>query len=75
MVWKVLGAAGAMGVVALFASAAQAQTIELKVSHYVPPNHTVHKTLEAWAEELDKRSNGRLKLRIYPASPSARGRR
>ncbi len=46
----------------------RAQTIELKVSHYLPPNHTVQKTLEAWGEDLDKRSGGRLKLKIYPAS-------
>lgn len=68
MVRKVLGAAGIAAVLAFLAAAAQAQTLELKVSHYVPPNHTVHKALEAWAEELDKRSHGRLKLRIYPAA-------
>ncbi len=42
--------------------------LELKVSHYNPPSHTIHKVLEAWGEELDKRSGGRLKLRIYPAA-------
>lgn len=45
-----------------------AQTIELKVSHYLPPNHTVQKTLEAWGEDIDKRSGGLLKLKIYPAA-------
>ncbi len=55
--------------VALPATRLCAQTVatELKVSHYLPPNHTIHKALEAWGEDLDKRSGGRLKLRIYPA--------
>ena len=43
-------------------------TVELKVSHYLPPNHTVQKVLEDWAAECDARSGGRLKLRLYPAA-------
>ena len=34
----------------------------------MPPNHTFQKELLRWADELDKASSGRLKLRIYPAS-------
>ncbi|MGA2893350.1 MAG: TRAP transporter substrate-binding protein [Xanthobacteraceae bacterium] len=49
------------------ASPALAQTIELKVSHFLPANHTFQKAMVAWGEELDKASNGRLKLDIYPA--------
>jgi TRAP-type transport system periplasmic protein len=44
----------------------QAQTIELKLSHFVPPNHAFHKWVTAWAENLEKESNGRLKITIYP---------
>ena len=52
------------------ATRARAQTapIELKVSHYLPPNHTMQVWLDGWSQELDKRSNGQLKLRIYPAA-------
>lgn len=46
---------------------AQAKPIELKVSHYLPPNHTIQKMLVGWAEEVDTLSKGRLKMRIYPA--------
>ena len=54
---------------ALGATRARAQEVtELKVSHYLPPNHTFQKELVAWGEELEKGSGGRLKLRIYPAS-------
>ena len=47
---------------------ASAQTIELKASHFLPPNHTFQKALTAWGEELSAASNGRLKLTIYPAA-------
>ena len=59
----VLSAALALGV---GAAGAQAQTIELKLSHFVPPNHTFHKWATAWAEQLAKESGGRLKFTIYP---------
>jgi TRAP-type transport system periplasmic protein len=51
---------------ALGASAVQAQTFELKLSHFVPPNHTFHKWALAWTEDLSKQSGGRLKFQIYP---------
>lgn len=50
------------------ASLPRAQEIDLKVSHYLPPNHTVQKWLEQWAQTLDARSGGRIKLKIYPAN-------
>lgn len=53
---------------ALYASAASAQTVELKVSHYLPPNHTFQKELVRWGEDLSAQTNGRLKLNIFPAS-------
>lgn len=47
---------------------AAAQTVELKVSHYLPPNHTFQKELLRWGEDLAAQSGGRLKLNIFPAS-------
>lgn len=44
-----------------------AQTTELKVSHFLPPNHTFQKAMLAWSDQLEKESGGKLKLRIYPA--------
>jgi TRAP-type C4-dicarboxylate transport system substrate-binding protein len=59
--------AAAAAVLALAAlPGAQAQTIELKLSHFLPPNHTFHKWALAWAERLDKESSSRLKVTIYP---------
>jgi TRAP-type C4-dicarboxylate transport system substrate-binding protein len=53
---------------ALLGTAASAQTVELKLSHYLPPNHTIHKILEAWAKEIAQRSGDRLSIKIYPTS-------
>ncbi|UZF92977.1 TRAP transporter substrate-binding protein [Bosea sp. NBC_00550] len=59
---------GALFGLSLSAAGALAQTIELKVSHYLPPNHQLHKKLEEWGDDLAKRSGGRLKLTIFPAA-------
>jgi TRAP-type C4-dicarboxylate transport system substrate-binding protein len=68
MLRRHIAVVGWLGALAAFlAGPAHAQTIELKVSHFLPPNHTFHKTMLAWADELDKGSNGRLKLQLYPA--------
>ena len=51
------------------AARAQAQTFELKLSHFVPPNHAYHKWATAWAEQLGKDSGGRLKIpRFIPTA-------
>ena len=49
------------------AGTAFAQSVELKVSHYLPPNQTINQELTRWAADLDKKSNGRLKITIFPA--------
>lgn len=46
---------------------AQDKQIEFKVSHWVPPTHPLHKTATAWAQSIDKASNGTIKFTIYPA--------
>ena len=49
------------------AAPAFAQTVELKVSHYVPPNHTIHQEFTRWAKDLATKSNGRLKITVFPS--------
>ncbi len=46
---------------------ALAQTIDVKVTHYLPPNHTIHQELTRWADELGVKSNGRLKISVFPS--------
>jgi len=51
----------------LLAGNARSEEFELKVSHFLPPNHTFHKEMLRWGEELAKKSNGRLVLKVFPA--------
>jgi len=46
---------------------AAAQSIELKLSHFLPPGHTMHKALLEWAEVVKKQSGGKLTVAIFPA--------
>jgi len=59
-----------LGSIALLGSTpaiAQAQTFELKATHFLPPNHSFHKELVRWGEELSKKSNGRLTIKVFPS--------
>ncbi len=50
------------------AACARGADYTLKLSHYAPPSHHQHSvTFVEWAEELERRSDGRLELEIYPA--------
>ena len=54
----IVGATGAL---------AQDKTIELKLSHWVPPSHPLQKALEEWGASVEKDSGGTIKYKIYPA--------
>lgn len=61
-------ASGAALFVAAPAQPVAAQEIELKLSHFLPPGHGIHRDwLLPWGEELTKRSNGKVKVTIFPA--------
>ena len=51
---------------ALLASPVHAQTYEIKVAHFVPAGHPISKYLEAWGQELEKKSNGRFVVKQFP---------
>ena len=44
------------------------KTYNFKLAHITPPTHMWHKGAEKFKEELEKRSEGRMKLEIYPSS-------
>jgi len=48
-----------------FGAGAFAET--LRVSSYLPPNHTFNRAIAAWGEELSAATNGELQLEIFPA--------
>ena len=43
------------------------RTFELKLSHWVPPNHPLQKALEDWGAAVEKASGGTLKYKVFPA--------
>jgi TRAP-type C4-dicarboxylate transport system substrate-binding protein len=45
--------------------AAQAGAIELTYSVFFPPSHGQSKAAEAWAKEVEKRTNGRVKIKVF----------
>lgn len=46
----------------------QAQTVTLKISHYLPPSHGFQADfLEPWAKELEQRTGGKVKAEIFAA--------
>src|SRR5215470_13244195 len=64
-------AATALALLAGAASPAAAQNrdkvFELKLSHWVPPNHPLQKALEDWGAAVEKASGGTLKYKVFPA--------
>ena len=49
------------------AALAQDKTVELKLSHWVPPTHPLQKAMEDWGSSIEKASNGTIKYKIFPA--------
>jgi len=48
------------------AEAAPGETIELSYSIFFPPTHIQCTTADDWAKEVEKRTNGRVKITVYP---------
>ena len=46
---------------------AQGQSINLKVANWFPADHRQNLMLESWCRDLEKRTNGRVKVNYYPA--------
>jgi TRAP-type C4-dicarboxylate transport system substrate-binding protein len=60
-----------LAVLACWYSAAQAQTT-MTMSSWVPPSHSLTKdVLAVWAQNVEKATNGRVKLQMLPKHPSA----
>lgn len=49
-------------------AAANVQTIGLTYSIFFPPTHAQCKAAEAWAREIEKRTNGTVKINVFPGA-------
>ncbi len=45
---------------------AQSKTVNLNYSIFFPPTHDQCKTGVSWAKEVEKRTNGRVKITVFP---------
>ena len=50
---------------------AQAETIKLRVGHDLPPFTTPGMGIDAWAKEVNKRTEGRVVVEVFPANALA----
>src|ERR1700724_1828579 len=64
-----IGTAALAAIVVGFASVASAQdkTVELKLSHWVPPSHPLQKAMKDWGSSIEKASGGTIKYKVFPA--------
>ena len=53
---------------ALIASAeAQDKPVHLKIAHWVPPTHPMHKAMEDWGSSIQKATNGSVTYTVFPS--------
>ena len=61
------GLAILIGAPAALRKNAKDKTVELKLSHWVPPTHPLQKAMEEWGASVEKASNGTIKFKIFPS--------
>src|SRR6202049_2502799 len=49
------------------AASAEDKTVELKLSHWVPPTHPLQKAIEEWGADVEKASGGTIKYKVFPS--------
>ncbi len=58
---------------ALIGITAQAEDITLTYSNFFPPTHVQSKLAEAWCQEVEKRTDGRVKVQYFPGQTLTKG--
>ena len=54
-----------LSLILLGAMAAHAETVKLTYSNFFPPTHIQSKLAESWCQEVEKRTNGQVKVEYY----------
>jgi TRAP-type C4-dicarboxylate transport system substrate-binding protein len=60
-------AAAILGGAAVPAAMAQDKTVDLKLSHWVPPSHPLQKAMEEWGASVKQASGGTITYSVFPA--------
>ncbi len=55
-------------------AATRAATINLTYSNFFPPSHIQSKLAAAWCKEVEKRTNGKVKITYYPGQTLTKGK-
>src|SRR3984957_11113866 len=63
-----LGLAAGIGV-----ASAEDKTVELKLSHWVPPSHPLQKAMEDWGASIEKASGGTIKYKVFRGQQLGKG--
>ena len=64
--WATLTAGGVALAAALTATAAQEQTVALKLSHGFAPTHPLHAAVTEWATSVGQESKGTIAVQVHP---------
>ena len=67
---KLVKAFALAAAVALSAGSARAETITLKLSHFVPPQHAFHKWVVKWTEKIEKEFRWAAQIRDLSERPA-----
>ena len=49
------------------AALAQDRPVELKLAHWLPPTHPLHKAMQEWGASLQEASKGTITFKVFPA--------
>jgi C4-dicarboxylate-binding protein DctP len=65
---KKMAFCSAVAAIAMTAQAAWAADTVMKVSHQLPPKHHIAQQIDAWAADIEKRSNGSIDVQVFGAN-------
>ncbi|HEX6002205.1 MAG TPA: TRAP transporter substrate-binding protein [Hyphomicrobiaceae bacterium] len=54
-------------ILAVAPAVAQDKPVHLKIAHWVPPSHPIHKSMEEWGKSIQKATNGTVTFTVFPS--------
>ena len=69
--WVIIGVVMCAFLLTSVPCQAQEKVVKLRYSNLFPPAHAISKLTEEWCKEVEKRTNGRVKITYFPGSTLA----